>query len=341
MEEKKKKGKKILLIILCILLSLCLALAAAFFAVFTLGKNQFHGGDTDISVNSEQDIVIDEGVVSYKGKDYVLNKDIVSVLFIGIDKSDVNADLGYGKNGQADSLFVAAIDTKTGKVTAIPISRETMVDVDLYSVDGGFAGVKNEQLCLAYAYGSDPDSCSKNVMRSVRRLLFGINISSYVTVDMEGVKKLTDAVGGVEVESLENINLNGKTVNKGQSVLLDGKTVDRYVRYRDADADANNRRMLRQKQCLTALVSKAGNQVLGDVTKLKAFYDVLTPYLATDLSFSQITYLASSCLKADMGSAIEFKAIKGVSADGEKWAEFTPDTESVLETVMDVFYIER
>lgn len=263
------------------------------------------------------------------------------MLFIGVDKKDVNANLGYGKNGQADSIFVAAIDTSDKSVKIIPVSRETMVDVSLYSVDGGYAGTKHEQLCLAYAYGDTPASCSENVMLSVRRMLFGINISSFVTIDLAGVAKITDTVGGVTLKSLEDIEINKKTVLKGQEILLDGSTVEDYIRNRDKDSEANNRRMLRQKQFLSAFASKAGNQIMSDFTKLTEYYNTITPYIATDLSFSQITYLVSSCLKPDIGSKLEFKSIPGTSTEGEKWTEFTPDTEALLEIVIDVFYEER
>ena len=66
--------------------------------------------------------------VTYQGEKYVYNEDLVSILFLGVDKEafEEGGMVGDGKAGQADALFLLVLDTKTGKNRLIAISRDTM-----------------------------------------------------------------------------------------------------------------------------------------------------------------------------------------------------------------------
>lgn len=334
-----KKSKKTAIIVISIILALILLLLSSFWIVTAIGKHQFHRDDTNISADSIE--VEDESTITYNGQKYVLNKNIVSVLVMGIDRDNVNQNLGSGNNGQADVIFLATVDTKTKKACIIPISRETMVDVNLYTSNGEYVGLKKEQLCLAYAYGNNAEECSQNVMTSVKRLLCGINISSYVTIEMDGVEKLTDIIGGVELTCIEDITTTRLTAAKGQKIKLDGAKAITYIQHRGEDTEANSRRMQRQKQFLSALMNKTGNAVLNDFSKLGKFYNTLSPYFSTNVSFAQITYLAQNCLTINFGDALDYKTIDGTLTQGEKWVEFHADEESVIQTVIDVFYVPK
>ena len=333
------KWKKITLIVLAVLLAIILLLVGTFFILSLIGKSQFHKQDTHIVAPNV--VIEDENTISYKDIKYTLNKNVISILVIGVDRDNLDEDLGVGNNGQADVIFVATIDTKTKKTNIIPISREAMVDVNQYATNGKYTGVKREQLCLAYAYGSTPEQCSENVMVSVRRLLYGINISSYVTIEMEGLEKLTDLVDGVELTSLEDLSSKKLTVSKGQKIKLNGKDARVYITYRDEDIEANARRMERQKQFLSALLNKTGNSVVNNFSNLTKYYNDLSPYFSTNVTFAQITYLAQNCLSLNFGDALNYKTIEGNLVQGEKWVEFYANEESTIETLIDIFYIPK
>ena len=279
--------------------------------------------------------------IEVNGKKYTLNENIVSVLVMGIDRENVNENFGSGNNGQADVIFVATIDTETKRTCIIPISRETMVDVNLYTQDGKFAGTNREQLCLAYAYGNTTEQSSQNVLTSVKRLLYGINISSYVTLEMEGVEKLTDLVGGVNITCLEDMQTKRLAASKGEKLTLNGIQSTAYIQYRDDDIEANARRMARQKQFLSALMNETSNEISNDYTKLATLYTALSPYFNSDISFAQIAYLAQNCLTMNFGDTMHYRTIEGTLTQGEEWVEFEADKESTLQTVIDVFYTPK
>lgn len=335
-----KRTKKILIIVLCVILALILTLVATFFILTAIGKHQFHKDDVHVSTN--QVTVEDEETISYNGNKYVLNDDIISILVVGVDRENIKDDLGRGNNGQADLILLATMNTNTKEASLIPISRETMVDVNLYTTDGKFAGTKREQLCLAYAYGNTPEECSENVMTSVRRLFYGININSYVTIEMDGIKKLTGLVGGVELTCLEDIEYRDYQPNKGDKITLTEDTVRYYIQYRGNDLESNERRMQRQKQFLSALINKTGNAIMSDFSNLTTYYNSLSPYFSTNISFAQITYLAENCLSMNLGDTLNFKSIEGtLTQNGEEWVQFTINEESLLQTIIDTYYIQQ
>ena len=285
----------------------------------------------------------DGSKVVYNGETYIYNKNAVNVLFMGIDKEDIENDEGYGANGQADCILVLNLDTQTGNIKILPISRDTMVDVNMYSSEGSYLGVENEQLCLAYAYGSNGKESCENVRRSVSRLLYGVEIGSYVAIDLEGVAALNDAIGGVRLTPIETVDTGSKenSVYKGKEVVLKGKKVDAYIRWRGTDIEANSRRMQRQKHYITTFASQAGNQVMSDFTKLTTLYDKAKPYTVTDVTLSELTYIASCCLTSDVGNSIVYNGISGKSVLGEKHVEFYADQNSVFEAVLNTFYIKQ
>lgn len=342
--KEKKKLKKFLLIILAVLLALILAFVGTFFVLNMLGRHQFEKNDKDIIVTSEiEDIVEvdDENVVYYNDKEYVLNEDVVSILLMGIDKKSINEAKKQGLNGQADTIVVAAIDLSDKSIDMIPIPRETMTDVSIYNQKGEFIEIKKEQICLSYAYGNSGESSGKNVMTSVSRLLYGIAIDSYVSLDLDGVGVLTDAVGGVELNSLETLKRGSYDIKQGERLNLKGELAKFYIQDRASDKEASMRRLQRQKQFMSAFASKAGNIVLSDFSKLASLYSAATPYINTDLSLAQLTYLATNVLRADIGSHINYLTVAGEINMGEKWVEFNPDNEKLLATVIDVFYKEK
>ncbi len=338
-KKRRKKIKKTIIIVVCVLLSIVLALVSTFFILTYIGKKQFHRDDTHISADSIE--IENDDTIIYNGKQYTLNRNIINILVIGVDRDNINDNLGYGENGQADVIFVAAIDTKTDKATIIPISRETITDIGIYSTSGKYTGTQNQQICLAYAYGSTPEECSENVMKSVKRLLHGINISSYAAIELDGIAKLTDIVGGISLNCQENFKYDGIEYKEGQLINLKGKLAVRYIQFRGDYLEANNRRMARQKQFLSALLNKVGNTVMNDFTKLGTFYSQLSPYFSSNITIPQLTYLAKESLTMNFGDSIEYKTIEGTLQQGEKWVEFIPNEDSLLQTVIDTFYLPK
>ncbi len=344
--QPRRRALPILLGITAGVAVLALVLGSVYYALYWRGRVSLLDRDNSIDTpDSLVDNAEEEGkLITYKGETYRYNESVVSLLFMGVDKTDIQADGGYGKNGQADSLFLATLDTRTGAVKIIPLSRESMVDINLYDADGAFLGTEKKQLCLAYAYGATAEEGCENTARSVTRMLYGMPIDGYIAIDFDGVKALNRAVGGVRLKVLEEIqiyeNKSIRTIAEGQTITLDDSTVIPYIQQRGDDLEANNRRMQRQKQFLQEFATVAANNVKKNFTLLEKYYNAVKPYAVSDLSFSEITYLASTYLVGGQ-PAIEYLPVMGESRLEGEHVAFHPDETSLYEAVLAAFYTKE
>ncbi|MBR4911106.1 MAG: LCP family protein [Clostridia bacterium] len=333
-----KKSVKILIIVLSSILAVILAGYVTVVILSTIGKNQLLKNDKNIvNVN----VTVEEDGIVYKDHRYKLNPNIITILLIGIDKEGVNGSSNInGLSGQADTLLVAAIDTETKELTIIPVSRETLTDVNLYDISGNYVGVENKQVCLAYAYGKDVKQSSENVLLSVSRILFGINISSYVTMDLDALEKLSDSVGSIEVYVNETYYDpdSGIYYKEGRTIKVKGRSAVNYIHWRTDDVYANNFRMERQRSFMTAFMNKVADSVSKDYSKVVSYYNMMQPYISTNITLPQTTYLATTCLKLRLGDSMQFKTVPGETAIVNGFSAFTPDYDALTDIVIDTFY---
>ena len=287
---------------------------------------------------SDVETLQDGKTVIYGGKQYQYNENITTTLCIGVDQERFSEIDGVkGNNGQADALFLYALDTETGESTIIPISRDTMVDVDLYSAAGTYVSSSKQQICLAYAYGDGAHTSCENTVKSVQRIFYGLPINSYVAIDLKAIDVLSRKVGGVEVTPTESFTCLDYYFKKGQKVVLKGEKARAFVQARDkSKLDSNLNRMQNQKQFINAFFSKALAKTKEDITFPVSVYNSASKYMITDITVSEISFLAGAVLKS--GGNMKYCSIEGQTKMGEEFAEFYANDESVYKTVIDVFY---
>ncbi len=344
-KTRKSKGFWVLIVLAAVLLALVLTV------VFTIlvGRSRLTTSIPmdDVEVTAPKDAVVEEGgeKVVYDGRTWRKNPNVINVLCMGIDRDKVK-DSGnrIGENGQADTLFVAAINTKTKEVNMINISRDAMVDVDLYNVNGEYAGTERTQICLAYAYGDGAHSSCLNEAKAVSRFLYGMQIDAYASIDLPAIPVLTDLVGGVEVNVLSDLSDQDPSLVKGARVLLRGELVETYIRSRDFyDLEANSARMERQQQFLTAFIGKVKESVRNKPTFLLTLYEATDPYMTTDIGFSEFSYLAMYALRGGFDArsihTVPGEIRKGTDAHGEEHAEFYADEEALYRLILETYYI--
>lgn len=281
----------------------------------------------------------DENLVIYNGVKYTFNENVTNILCIGVDKETfAGADVDTDEKGQADALFLISIDTVSGRTVVLPISRETMGEIELFSNAGKPLGTATRQICMAYAYGDGKQTSCENTVLAVSRALYGIPINSYYAIDISAVAKLNDYIGGVTVSALEDMKLQTRSVKAGQSVQLKGKDALAYIRLRGDDINANNKRMQRQLQYLRAFTDKALQMTKADITTPAKLYQTAAKYSVNNITLANVTYLASCVL--NNGAQLEFKSIPGETRMGEEYVEFYPDPTQLYELILNVFYVE-
>lgn len=341
--KKKKKEQKlpvaarIAIGILVFLLLIVVLGAVAFFVMRGMGQRDLNNVSAD-NVNYQE-------TIEYKGHTYQYNDDVVSLAFLGIDQRTLENSTTSDFVGASDADVVVSVNTKTGETSVIAIPRDTMVDVDMYLSSGIFNRTEKTQLCLAYAYGDGKTKSCENAVTSISRVLYNVPIQKYFALDLDGIAPLNDAIGGVTVTSLYDIP--EYNIKVGDEVTLKGDMAETYVRTRDMDSiSASLNRTDRQVQYINAFANQALPAVVKDFSTISKLYNTASKYSRTNLTLNNATYVGSLLLSKGV---TDFKTytIKGeMKADenplipGVVHAEFYPDEDSLMETVLAVFYTQ-
>lgn len=281
--------------------------------------------------------------VSYGGKVYDYNDDILTFLFLGIDKLgpvEKSADLVSG--GQSDAIFLVVLNPDTKKISLIGVNRDTMVEVTLvgYTDADGNTLTTTAELAVQHGFGDGLEQSCELTRNAVSKLFYNLPIHGYVSFNMGGVAALNDALGGVRLTVLEDLTIINPSFTQGAEVTLTGQDAYEYIHYRDTTVfESARNRLARQKQYLSRAVGTAMEGIKKDLTLPLTLYQTFRPYIVTDLSANEITYLASMVSGYSFdGDAIY--TMEGNTVRGEKFEEFYPDQAGLKDLIIRLFYRE-
>ncbi len=266
-KKKKKSPAKTFLIFLLVVI-----LGSGFFAIFSaLGVvNKFIEGEEIVHAETETELISGQGVTN--------------ILLIGLDKEK-------GGSSRSDSIMIASINKKTGKIVVTSVLRDTHLYVP---------GHQESKVNAAYAWGG------ANLLIQTIETNFGIKIDGYATVNFSMFTKLVDGLGGIDVEITEkeaNYLNNGQDYKgakqpdefeSGDSVHINGYQALWYSRIRYLDSDFM--RTQRQRKVISSIASKVKKQInpLG-IFKLTGTAKDVAPYIETTLTKGQMLKLIASC----------------------------------------------
>jgi len=210
----------------------------------------------------------------------IKDKKPISILLMGTDTGAL--DRTY--KGRTDSMMVLTLNPKNNKTTITSIPRDTAVSIP------GFEGQAPSKINAAYAWGS-----SKTSIKTIQQML-NIPVDFYALINMGGMKKVVNEVGGVDVTPTLSFKYEGYTFKKGVKVHMDGAKALAYSRMRYSDPNNDYGRQTRQRTVLMALVRKSGSiSTLMNQT----FIDSLSSQVQTDLTFDNLTSLAKDYRHVD------------------------------------------
>ncbi len=199
----------------------------------------------------------------------------VSILLLGTD----TGDLGRDYKGRTDTMIIMTINPKTKKTTMTSIPRDMYVNLPDYPK------YSPAKINAAYAFGGVKESI--NVVQKE----FNVPIDYYVLVNMGGLKKAINQVGGVDVTSPLTFTYNGSSFTAGKSEHMNGQTALNFSRMRYDDPKGDYGRQERQRLVITALLRKS---ISYKTVLNKSFLDSISNESKTDMTFSQMTKLALS-----------------------------------------------
>ncbi|WP_367301123.1 LCP family protein [Leuconostoc carnosum] len=224
-----------------------------------------------------------------------------SVLVLGTDTGALERD----RTGLTDSMMLITINPKTKQTTMMSIPRDIMVAV--VGAEHTFPQKLNAAFPIAGVGGA---------MMTLQNYL-NVPIDFYALVNMGGLEKLIDQVGGVEVASPltftytadEDVSPATYKFVKGQErfqYAKDGKNFKTYttmngnaalsfsrMRYDDPKGDYG--RQLRQRMVLKALLKKSAS--VSTLLNAK-FMASISKNVKTDLSYNEMIKVAQKYMSA-------------------------------------------
>ncbi|PLS36743.1 transcriptional regulator [Carnobacterium maltaromaticum] len=251
------KTKKILIMLLCLFLLIIGAIGVYAFKVYRDVTNT----TDNIYEKVDKDEVRNDPVSVDKGEDPF------SVLLLGVD----TGDLGRTEQGRSDSIMVVTVNPNTNESKIVSIPRDTYTEI--------IGQDTTDKINHAYAFGG-----TAMAVNTVQNLL-NIPIDYYIEVNMQGVKDLVDAVGGIDVNSPLEFKQNGFEFTKGP-VHLDGEKALAFSRNRYDDPTGDYGRQGRQRQVIEAVVKKAAT--FSTLTNYKDILNALQNNMKTNLTFDNM-----------------------------------------------------
>ncbi|WP_203642845.1 LCP family glycopolymer transferase [Levilactobacillus andaensis] len=217
-----------------------------------------------------------------------------SILLLGTD----TGALGRSDVGRTDTIMVATINPqkKTAYLTSIP--RDTRVTV------GSGANSSIQKINAAYTIGG-----ASTAVKTVENLL-DIPIDFYAIINMGGLEKMVDSVGGVDVVPPLTFTYKSANVKKGVKTHLNGNQALSYSRMRYDDPKGDYGRQKRQRQVLQKLVVKAAG--LSSITRYQTILKSLNGNLKTDLTFDDLMQIRAKY--GDASHHISSETLQGQDA---------------------------
>lgn len=298
---KKRKGLKIFLGVVIVLL-----------AVFGLFIWKVYSDVTGTTDKIYKDVADKEEV---RNKPVNVDKsEAFSILMLGVD----TGDLGRTEQGRSDTIMVMTINPKTNESKIVSIPRDTYTEI----VGKGTMDKINH----AYAFGGTSMS-----MNTVQKLL-NIPIDYYVEVNMQGIKDIVDAVGGIQVTSPLSFSIEGYTFTQGQTEKLDGAAALAYSRMRYEDPDGDYGRQGRQRQVLEAIVKKAAT--FSTIANYQSVLGTMENNMQTNLAFADMVDIFSKYRSA--AGNIEQVQLEGegVMMNGVSYQQIAPEELSRVSTLL-------
>lgn len=212
-----------------------------------------------------------------------------NILLLGVDSRTGSI------SGRTDTMILLSVDIEGNVIKMTSFLRDTYVSIP---------GYKNNRLNAAYVYGGF------DLLAATFEQNFGIRPDAYVAVNLSGLTRVIDELGGVYVDvnskKIDRINAviywyNKQVLNlnnlrdgyltKGGRQKLTGKQAEAWARYRYSESDMQ--RAERQRQLISIIFEEICKMSLSE---LVSFAMDNIDLVKTNLGISDIISLAPAVL---------------------------------------------
>ncbi|MFC6179794.1 LCP family protein [Lactiplantibacillus daowaiensis] len=270
-------------------------------AILIIGIGAFAARTYFNAKNAAKIVYQSSGIKKSRNTDTLLkSKKPISILLLGTD----TGALGRNYKGRTDTIILVTINPKTNTTTMMSLPRDSEVAIS------GFEQDFPAKLNAAYAYGS-----AGTTIKTIQKWL-NVPIDYYALINMGGMKKVVNEVGGVDISPIRSFKYEGYTFKKGVKVHMNGAKALAYSRMRYDDPLGDYGRQKRQQQLITAIISKGTNAT--NLIK-QDFVKSLAKQTRTDLAFSDLTAVVTKYRKATKNVVSDHAQGTGKMIDGQSF----------------------
>ena len=200
-----------------------------------------------------------------------------NILLLG---TDTGAFGRKEKRGNSDTMIIATVNPQQNKVSLMSVPRDTMaqmIGTDRFNV---------QKINAAYNIGG-----AKMAMNTTSKVL-DVPIKYYLVMYMNGMRKIVDGVGGVDVKVPLTFSYGGYTFTKGKTMHLNGSQALAYSRMRYDDPQGDYGRQKRQRQVITSILQHAVS--LNTIENLDSVLDSTSKSVKTNLTFDSMVSIVKN-----------------------------------------------
>nr|WP_246487291.1 LCP family protein [Lactobacillus corticis] len=199
----------------------------------------------------------------------------ISILVMGTD----TGALGRSYKGRTDTIMMITLNPKTHKTLIVSVPRDMKVNLP------GYSQYSPSKINAAYTYGGVDETIS------VIKNEFSVPIYAYGLINMGGLEKAINQVGGVDVKSPLTFSYEGYSFKKNVTYHMNGKKALAFSRMRYDDPRGDYGRQERQRLVVMALLKESASYrtLLNN-----EFLDSVSKQVQTDLSLNSMLKLATS-----------------------------------------------
>jgi LCP family protein required for cell wall assembly len=244
-------------------------------------------------------------------------------------------DLGYHAlvnsfEGLSDSMLLLRFDPEKDYVTVLSIPRDTKTLVK----GRGVAKINDANLLGGPALAAE----------SVSHLLNNVTIDRYIRINVQGVEKFIDALGGINLYVPQDMKYTDHSqhlyidLKEGQQ-HLDGEKALQFLRFR-YDAYGDIGRVQRQQSFMRALIEQALNP--RTILRMPDILSVVRSHLDTNLTTNELIAIAGFTGQKDR-SNINMVMLPGdfnAPEEGEL-SYWLPNNDKISEVMAQHFEIQQ
>ena len=254
-------------------------------------------------------------------------KSRVNMLLLGIDYSYEREDIR--EDFRTDTMLLLSIDFDNKTVDILSVPRDTYAPI--YNTSGRW------KINSAFMHGGSQDGQGfEYAMQTVSMLLGGIPISYYAGVQMNTVKEIVDAMGGVDYDIDVPISIMGRKIETGFQ-HLDGQQVLDYCRARKG-ISTDIGRIDRQQRLLIEIFNQL--QSKEQLVNIPRIYSAMKDNIYTNLSFEQLVALVVFATDIDLETDMRRYTLDGKYIANYVASFYVLYQDKKAETVKEIFGID-